>query len=386
MVEFALIAPLLLIIIFGIMELALMFNAYQQVHYAAFVAARSAIVMVPAAYPKGPDEDREDPYLMAQTGSKTPKKDAMELAAEIAMIPVSSPFSAIVADGLGSLPSLLSGLDTQFNQLMSDAGMSGTSADNLPFADFFNRLGNPGSLGNAGDILNGLNNVGSLSNILHGLPGLGSSLEPETAGRAFARFHPLDLLDRNPPGSATAWAMGGSGGGAPSAPNIPGMPQVHVGEMTVPGELGLPDILIRSADKFITSMLATKARAIDPITKAPLPDDFSYRAGEPLTVRVTHYYNPKMPIVRKIFWKAYLTFGIRAQVHEYMESSGISGALPAAVAAELEDHLVTALVNFLGGIDLPYYPIPIHAEATLQVEGDRWCSGSLNNSLDPCPY
>ena len=125
MVEFAIVAPILLIIIFGIMELALMFNAYQQVHYAAFVAVRSAIVTIPEAYPKGPDEDREDPYLMAQEGSKTPKRNAMELAAEIAMIPVSSPISGVVSDGIGNLPNMLSNLEAQFNNLMSDLGISG---------------------------------------------------------------------------------------------------------------------------------------------------------------------------------------------------------------------------------------------------------------------
>lgn len=397
MVEFAIVAPLLIIIIFGIMELALMFNAYQQVHYAAFVAVRSAIVTIPEAYPKGPDEDREDPYLMAQEGSKTPKRNAMELAAEIAMIPVSSPISAVVSDGIGNLPSMLSNLETQFNNLMSDLGLSGGSSSGLPFADFFDGLGNLGSLGDMSNITDGLGSMGNLLNLLQGFPGLGSFLSPDLAGQAFARFHPSDILDRRSPSAPSAWALGsggGGGGGDLESAGIPGMRQVHTEAMTVPGEMGLPEIILRSADKLVTSMLATKARAIDPTTKEPLADDFAYKPGESLTVRVTHYYNPKMPVVRKIFWKLYLMFGIRERVNEYMESSGLAGTLPEAMANEMRDQLTNAIGNFLGGIDLPYYPIPIHADATLPIEGNRWCTAVSRDPApqagpganEPCPY
>ena len=361
MVEMALIAPLLFIILFGIMELALLFNAFQQVHYAAFVAARSAIVTIPAAYPKGPDEDREDPYKMAQEGNKTPKKDAMERAAEIAMIPVSTPITAVIGEGLGNLPETLSNLDTRFNQLLEDLGISGLSSSDLPFAEFFDELNNLGDLRSLGGLLDRFRN-------------LGAALPPE-AGRAYARFRPSDLLDPRAPGVGTAWAQ----------PNIPGIRQLQTDEMDVPEELGTLEILARSGEKFITSMLATKARVVDPDTKDPLSDDHGYAPGEIITVRVTHYYNPKMPVVRKIFWWLYVQIRIREKVREYMEDAGLT-RLPEDTVKEIEDRLTKALTNFLAGIDLPYYPIPIHGEATLQVEGDRWCSPSINQSLDPCPY
>jgi hypothetical protein len=364
MVEFAIIAPLLFIIIFGIMELALMFNAYQQVHYAAFVAVRSAIVHIPDTYPN--EGDTEGPYTMAQAGSNTPKKDAMERAAEIAMMPVSSPISAIAAEGIGNLSDLLSGLQDALN----DAG-GGLSPGDLPFGDMFEQLANAGDLGslgqNAQDIMGGL---GSLGDLVNGVTGLLSSA-PRTPGRLFARWNPTDLLhESRPPATAIAWALGsGGGGGSSNIPNIPGIRQVDTDSMEVPALQTMPEMLTRAADKLVTSMIATKARAIDPVTKKPREDD-TYARGEALTVRVTHYYNLKMPVVRTIFWRIYLTLRLRQVVVE---------VLPTGSPDALVDEVTNRLADFLGGVDLPYYPIAINADATLQIEGDRWCSPSVKD-------
>lgn len=367
MVEFAIIAPVLFTLIFGVMELALMFNAYQQVHYAAFAAARSAIVYIPVSEP---------PFSMPQNGGGAP----MERAAILAMMPVASPITGVISDGLPGLKGNLANLDEKFAEAMAALGLGGFSAHDLPFVDFFDKLGSFG-----GDIqslkdkilgqgpLNGATDMYAGDDLIGDIAGW----NPLIAKNAWAAPAPT------PPPSPFGWNPYWWGAPDPEPDTMPStLPGVenYLRDRTTEkiSSLNLAELLKHSADKYVTAYLATTARIIDADSKekTPLPDDHKYSPGEAITVQVTFYYSPKMPVVRKVFWSVYLMARLEPMIRDYLINTMGLGSLPEDKLNELVTAIAKMLSQFIAAVDLPYYPIPIKGDATLQVEGDRWCSAS----------
>lgn len=80
MMEFALVAPLILVVVLILIQAMLLFTGLFYVQYSAFAAARSAIVQIPTV------STEESNYILPVRGSD--KFDAIETAAMLAVVPV----------------------------------------------------------------------------------------------------------------------------------------------------------------------------------------------------------------------------------------------------------------------------------------------------------
>jgi hypothetical protein len=89
--EFALVFPLFLMIVFVIWQLLILVNAAQVVSYAAFTAARSASVVIPTAVP---GEGRN----MLSPDPQSEKNRTIRRAAAIACAPISPPLGSYVSE------------------------------------------------------------------------------------------------------------------------------------------------------------------------------------------------------------------------------------------------------------------------------------------------
>jgi len=120
MAEFAISFPIVLITTLILMQLALMYQAKNVVTYAAFSAARAAIVYIPS------EHGGEAKHAINVDGGE--KYDKVAQAAALACVPI-SPRASVVLDGLPFVGSIISSAFSTFSQMMSGLGIAGEYVD-----------------------------------------------------------------------------------------------------------------------------------------------------------------------------------------------------------------------------------------------------------------
>lgn len=120
MTEFAISFPVVLITTLILMQLALMYQAKNVVTYAAFAAARAAVVYIPS------EEGGEAKHSINIDGGE--KIDKIRQAAAMACIPI-SPRASVVLDGLPLAGDIISQAFSAFSQMMSAFGIAGEYID-----------------------------------------------------------------------------------------------------------------------------------------------------------------------------------------------------------------------------------------------------------------
>lgn len=120
MTEFAISFPIVLITTLILMQLALMYQAKNVVTYAAFSAARAAIVYIPS------DMGGEAKHSINADGGE--KFDKVTQAAAMACVPI-SPRASVVLDGLPFVGDIIASAFSTFSQLMSSLGLAGEYVD-----------------------------------------------------------------------------------------------------------------------------------------------------------------------------------------------------------------------------------------------------------------
>jgi hypothetical protein len=121
MTEVAVSFPVLLITTLILMQLALMYQAKNVVTYAAFAAARAAIVWIPA------EADSEAKHQINIGGGD--KWDKIHQAAAMACVPI-SPRASVVLDGLPFIGDIIGDAFSVFSSMMSGFGLAGEYTDN----------------------------------------------------------------------------------------------------------------------------------------------------------------------------------------------------------------------------------------------------------------
>jgi len=109
-IEFALVMPIGLFLVLLMAQSAMLLVGHLCVHYAAFCAARSAVVYVPADFT---DTSGEEPNYVIDDAMSSPKMGAIQRAAAWAVLPISSSSrhlpagdAGILADGIDGIFSL----------------------------------------------------------------------------------------------------------------------------------------------------------------------------------------------------------------------------------------------------------------------------------------
>ncbi|MCO4768767.1 MAG: pilus assembly protein [Deltaproteobacteria bacterium] len=120
MTEFAISFPIVLITTLILMQLALMYQAKNVVTYAAFSAARAAIVYIPS------EVGGEPKHSINVDGGD--KYDKVNQAAAMACVPI-SPRASVVLDGLPFVGDIISSAFSTFSQMMSGLGIAGEYVD-----------------------------------------------------------------------------------------------------------------------------------------------------------------------------------------------------------------------------------------------------------------
>ncbi len=121
MTEVAISFPVLLITTLILMQLALMYQARNVVTYAAFSAARAAIVWIPAT------AEGEGKHQINIGGG--PKWDKIHQAAAMACVPI-SPRAGVVLDGLPFIGDIIADAFAVFSSMMASFGLAGEYTDN----------------------------------------------------------------------------------------------------------------------------------------------------------------------------------------------------------------------------------------------------------------
>ena len=121
MTEVAVSFPVLLITTLILMQLALMYQAKNVVTYAAFSAARAAIVWIPAT------AEGEGKHTITIDGGD--KWDKIHQAAAMACVPI-SPKASVVLDGLPFVGDIIADAFSVFSSMMSGLGLAGEYVDN----------------------------------------------------------------------------------------------------------------------------------------------------------------------------------------------------------------------------------------------------------------
>lgn len=128
MTEVAVSFPTLLITTLILMQLALMYQAKNVVSYAAFSAARAAIVWIPSRAPLDADSpETEGLHTINIDGGE--KIDKIHQAAAMACVPI-SPRASIVLDGLPLVGDLIAEAAASFTSLFNSFGLPGEYVDN----------------------------------------------------------------------------------------------------------------------------------------------------------------------------------------------------------------------------------------------------------------
>jgi len=120
MTEVAVSFPVLLITTLILMQMALMYQARNVVTYAAFSAARAAIVWIPA------ESETEGKHMLNVDGGD--KMDKINQAAAMACVPI-SPRAGLVLGGLPFIGDLIADAFSAFSSFMSIFGMAGEYTD-----------------------------------------------------------------------------------------------------------------------------------------------------------------------------------------------------------------------------------------------------------------
>lgn len=121
MTEVAVSFPVLLITTLILLQLALMYQAKNVVTYAAFAAARAAIVWIPAEA-----EDEGKHQITIDGGAKW---DKIHQAAAMACVPI-SPKASVVLDGLPFIGDIVADAFSVFSSMLSSLGLAGEYTDN----------------------------------------------------------------------------------------------------------------------------------------------------------------------------------------------------------------------------------------------------------------
>lgn len=121
MTEVAVSFPVLLITTLILMQLALMYQAKNVVTYAAFSAARAAIVWIPAT------AEGEGKHTITIDGGE--KWDKIHQAAAMACVPI-SPRASVVLDGLPFIGDIIADAFSVFSSMLSSFGLAGEYTDN----------------------------------------------------------------------------------------------------------------------------------------------------------------------------------------------------------------------------------------------------------------
>lgn len=120
MTEFAVSFPVVLITTLILMQMALMFQAKNVVTYAAFAAARAAIVWIPA------EAEGEGKHAINLDGGD--KLDKIHQAAAMACIPI-APRASVVLDGMPLVGDIASSAFSAFSSMMGSLGLAGEYVD-----------------------------------------------------------------------------------------------------------------------------------------------------------------------------------------------------------------------------------------------------------------
>ncbi len=120
MTEFAISFPIVLITTLILMQLALMYQAKNVVTYAAFAAARAAVVYIPS------EQGGEAKHSINLDGGE--KLDKIQQAAAMACIPI-SPRASVVLGGLPFVGAIIANAFSAFSQMMSAFGIAGEYVD-----------------------------------------------------------------------------------------------------------------------------------------------------------------------------------------------------------------------------------------------------------------
>lgn len=120
MTEFAVSFPIVLITTLILIQMALMFQAKNVVTYAAYAAARAAIVWIPA------EADGEGKHAINIDGGD--KMDKIHQAAAMACVPI-SPRASVVLDGLPIIGDIASEAFSAMSSMMSSLGLAGEYID-----------------------------------------------------------------------------------------------------------------------------------------------------------------------------------------------------------------------------------------------------------------
>jgi len=128
MTEVAVSFPTLLITTLILMQLALMYQAKNVVSYAAFSAARAAIVWIPSRAPLEPDTPESEPIHTINIDGGD-KLDKIHQAAAMACVPI-SPKASVVLDGLPLVGDIIAEAAASFTSLFNSFGLPGEYVDN----------------------------------------------------------------------------------------------------------------------------------------------------------------------------------------------------------------------------------------------------------------
>jgi hypothetical protein len=120
MAEFAISFPIVLITTLILIQLALMYQARNVVTYAAFAAARAAIVWIPA------ETENEGVHEINTDGGQ--KWNKIHQAASLACVPI-SPRASVVLAGMPGVGGVLGDVFGAFSGMMSGLGLAGEYLD-----------------------------------------------------------------------------------------------------------------------------------------------------------------------------------------------------------------------------------------------------------------
>jgi hypothetical protein len=125
--EFILVAPLLLMLLLAIMQIALIVQAKFVVNYAAFCAVRSAIVTIPAKIRSQKNGRFEDANRLALNDTNSPKMNIIRRAAALPCAAVSPVYSAELGIKTATMPDLSIVLPLEKIALLFSASLDGAS-------------------------------------------------------------------------------------------------------------------------------------------------------------------------------------------------------------------------------------------------------------------
>jgi len=126
-IEFALVFPVILVLVLLLTQITLLMGSYSYLHYAAFAAARAAIVQVPTS-------NEVENVNVTSNADNSPKRAAIRRAAVYALVPIAG---RTAGDPSTVANNYLAGLHNYFGEYNqeSPAWINNLAADRLRYAD-----------------------------------------------------------------------------------------------------------------------------------------------------------------------------------------------------------------------------------------------------------